>query len=91
MISEISPNLFDTADQTKLYCISSGTQDTPDVEKDLLSAEILASQAKKKFISERLELKHHCFELVQGMVLKTQDSMNKSVKIQTAQNKIISY
>ena len=51
----------------------------------------LGRQAKERFITERLEKKDHFFEPVKKMRLKTLESMNKSVKIKTTQNKVIAY
>lgn len=84
-------NPFDVSDHDKLYCISSGAHAPEPVEKDMMTAEQLGKQAKETFIVDRLETKKNFFSPVKKMKLRTFHSGNKTVKLKTAQNKIITY
>ena len=84
-------NPFDVSDHDKLYCISSGAHVPHSVEKDVMTAEELGKQAKEDFITHRLETKENFFSPVNKMKLKTFQSSTRTVKLKTAQNKIITY
>ncbi|MPC13645.1 hypothetical protein E2C01_006385 [Portunus trituberculatus] len=84
-------NPFDVSDYDKLYCISSGAHVPHSVERDVMTAEELGKQAKGDFITHRLETKENYFSPVNKMKLKTFQSSTRTVKLKTAQNKIITY
>ena len=84
-------NPFDVPDGVKLYCISSGIPATSEIENDLLSADAFGKHAKEIFITDGLETKSKFFEPVKKIKLKTFESANKTVKLQKANNKIVTY
>ena len=63
-------NPFDVAEETRLYCLSSGAAVSSDIETDVLRAET-TEEAKKQFIRDRLEKKDHFFDPIKQMRLKT--------------------
>ena len=84
-------NPFDVPDADKLYCISSGVPATAEIERDLLSADTSGKHAKEVFITDRLVTKSNFFEPVKKMKLKTFEAANKTVRLKTTNNKIVTY
>ena len=84
-------NPFNVSGKGKLFCISSGVPAPASVEIDMIVAKTLGKQAREAFISERLDKKEHFFDPVKKMKLKKIQSTTKTVKLKTAQNKIITY
>ena len=81
---------FEMEQQDKLYCISSGTSATSEIERDVILAEAFGADAKVYFISERLE-KHEFFDPIKRLNLKTLSELAKKTTIKSSQNKIIEY
>ena len=71
--------------------VSSGDSVPPGIESDLLTAEAKGKAARERFVVDRLEKGENFFEPVKKLRLKTMDHMNKSVKVNNSQNKVVEY
>ena len=76
-----------------LYCISSGAPMPEKIENDVLCAEALGEEHRRKFVEERLAEKKDFFQPIKRLNLKTMtDSSSKSIKLQSAsKNKEVEY
>ena len=73
-----------------LYNVYSGASVPTDIESDLLTAEAKGKAARERFVVDRLEKGENFFEPVEKLRLKIM-SMNKFVKVNNSQNKVVEY
>ena len=84
-------NPFTLADKDHLYSIASGAPVSPEVEKDVLNAEITGKELKKAFINDRFIVgssEEMFFEPIKRQKLKTMEACNKTVKLTSSQGKV---
>ena len=95
MTSKINfTNPFEVADKIKLYKLASGAPIPPDVEIDVLQAEIKGKNKKDELIRVRLASDRSIvlfFEPISRYKLKTIVACCKTVKLTTFDGKIIQY
>ena len=95
MTSKINfTNPFEVADKIKLYKLASGAPIPPDVEIDVLQAEIKGKNKKDELIRVRLASDRSIvlfFEPIYRYKLKTIVACCKTVKLTTFDGKIIQY
>ena len=61
------------------------------MEKDILRAEEVGSEAKETFIKDRLQRGTRFFDPIKKLKLKTFGDMKKRVKLKTSSNKEVQY
>ena len=77
-------NPFEMEQQDKLYCISSGTSVTSEIERDFKLAEAFGADTKVDFISERLEEHEKFFDPIKLLNLKTLSELAKKTTIKSS-------
>ena len=84
-------NPFDVPDKDHLYSLSSGDPASPEVERDVLCAEMIGKETKEEFVRERFldgSSEKLFFELIKNQRLKTMESSNKAVRLIGQQGKV---
>ena len=76
---------FAVENKLKLHCISSGAAASPQI---VLTAE---AAGKESFITDWIEKHTKFFEPIKRLNLKTLDHMSKTIKVTTAQNRVVLY
>ena len=92
---------FDSSDENKLYCLSSGCPVTEDIMEDVLKADDEGEKAKLEFIKERLGEKNYgkkgkngegiFFDTIKKMKLKTMSSNNAKVTLTKSNTNTVKY
>ena len=84
-------NPFDVPDKEKLYSLSSGAFASPEITEDVMRSDRAGTEAKEKFIRERLEKGDNFFDPVKRIKLLTLGHTRKAVRVTTSQNKVVEY
>ena len=94
-------NPFDVADETKLYCLSSGCPVADDIMDDVLKADDEGKKTKEEFIKCRLGKENEekkgkngdgiFFDTISKLKLKTMASGNINVTLTKSDKKVVKY
>ena len=84
-------NPFNVNETGRLYCISSGVPMPPEIENDVLRAELAGRNEKEDFVVTRLKKNDNFFDPVKKLKLKTMVDLSKKVKLKTQTSKVIEY
>lgn len=86
-------NPFTIADKNRLYNLASGAPVSPEVETDVLLAEVTGKAAKDKFIKERFMngSESSFFDPIKRLKLLTMEACNKKVTLTSVQGKVKVY
>ena len=85
-------NPFNVADKDHLYSLASGAPVPPEAELDVLQAEQIGKEAKKKLVKERFESGSSealFFEPIKRQRLKTMEASSKVVKLTASEGKVV--
>jgi len=84
-------NPFTLSDKDRLYSIASGAPVPPEVEEDVLQAEVKGRATKETFVRERFhdgDPQKLFYEPIQKNKLKTMEISNKVVKLTASQGQV---
>ena len=84
-------NPFCISDKDRLYNISSGAPVSPEVETDILEAEMVGKAAKETFIRDRFQAgssEESFFDPIKRNRLKTMEACHKTVKLTSSEGKV---
>lgn len=84
-------NPFDVEIKELLVVLSSGAVVPENIASDILHAEKAGQKAREEFVAARLETGKDFFQPVKSLKLKSFEDINKKVKLNAAQNRMMQY